>query len=136
MANDHLKLPRCPLCPKVRRADRPLCSTHFAHAGTQTVARYFLRAKAARNRPDDKDAQRRLADVVQQLTYNAQTYDGIRRAGYRPFWSAEREQWQHPVARTTAILGRWAESLGLGYDAANDVAVRIANEIHPQEPRK
>jgi len=138
MANDHLKLPKCPLCPRVRRADRPLCTTHFAHAGTQTVHRYFVRAKAVRNNPNNAEAAERLAQVVDQLTHNARTYDSIRRGGYRPFWNAERQEWQHPVRRTAAILAAWVRNHRFGLDAANDANVieRIANEIHPQEPRK
>lgn len=139
MAVEPAKSARCPLCTRSRRADRPLCNNHMRHAGPHTVERYFVRAKAARadGRPNS-EANERLAAVIEQLMYNARAYDAIRGAGYRPFWHAERQEWQHPVERTREILAGWVRRHRFGLDPGNDAAVleRIAGEIHPREPRK
>lgn len=120
--------PTCPLCPRTRRNDRPLCNNHIRKVGDQVIDRYFVRVKAAKINPNDRAAIDRLAEVISQMITNATEYELIKKAGYRPFWNADRQAWEHPRNRAIAIL-----TARLHQDASFIAA--LAGELFPREPR-
>lgn len=101
---------KCPLCPRVRRDDRPLCSNHLRRVGDTVLERYFATRRSA-TRTDvrtgtNERAQSRLIGVQNQMILNATAYDQIRASGQRPFWNASGERWEDPVERARDIIAR------------------------------
>jgi hypothetical protein len=129
---------KCPVCPRVRRDDRPLCNTHIRRVGGSVLERYFtLRRAASRSQMATAPVHARLVGIQNQMIINATAWEQIRATGYKPAWNAAGERWEDPRERAIDILERAISTHAFGLDQDNDRAVieRIANELCPPEPR-
>lgn len=131
--------PTCPLCPRMRRNERPLCNNHIRKVGDQVIDRYFVRAKAAKMNPNDPAAAGRLVEVIGQMVHNATQFELIKKAGYRPFWNADRQLWEHPRDRAYEILFQRlvADPRHGGNQPiqTHGTIKALADELFPREPR-
>lgn len=130
---------KCPLCPRVLKDDRPLCSNHLRKVGDSLLERYFGVRRSAR-RTDvrsgtNERAEARLIGITNQMILSATAYDQIRARGLRPVWNPLRESWDDPRERAEEIIGGWLKRHEFGRDATNDrnVVERIAADLYPIE---
>jgi hypothetical protein len=126
----------CPLCPRIRRADRPLCNNHMRKTGQVVLDRYFARARTVRNPKHGEvpgNARDRLNEVEAEMVANARRYDEIRAELLSPIWTAAGERWLHPHEHARAVLTSWHRKHQFGRDETNDrnVIDQIVRELFP-----
>lgn len=136
MADPSSVPPRCPLCPRVRRGDRPLCNHHMRKCGQPHLDAYFVQVREANGKPANHPAVLKLGATIDAMLDSARRYDQIRKTGYRPFWNVGLARWEHPVTRARGILESYVANHRFGLDADNDMTVidRIVSELVPPLP--
>jgi hypothetical protein len=126
--------PKCPLCHRTRRDDRPLCNTHLRRVGPTLLEAYFTQAKAAaKSQVATVPIHAKLAATINEMTVNAERNDDNNATGQRPIWYAGR--WRDPRQRGRDILESWIRRHQFGRDPDNDhdVIGSIVTELYPTE---
>jgi len=132
MTPDH-----CPICPRIRRNERPLCNRHMQRSGGALVKRWFALSARVRKGggPLPANDRDRLNALELAMTNNAIHYDAIRETGRHPVWVPTRDTWIDPRAHAVTVLTEWVAKHQFGRDAGNDRAIieRIASDLFPPE---
>lgn len=135
--------PRCPICARRRRDDRPLCNTHMRRTGQTMIDKYFSRRGYARhaamlgNAEAINSTAAGLRGVEAEIEASAREYDRIRDLGVRPRWIPERNRWIDPRGHALDVLVGYHRRHQFGLDESNDrnVLERIVAELFPIEAR-
>lgn len=127
-------VPKCPLCPRIRRTDRPVCNNHMRKVG-YFLGTYLSQAHEAEGKPADSPEVRRLGETIELMLHSCRTYDQIKQQGYKPYWNADLATWQNPRTRVQSIITAWHRKHRFGIDEVNDAMVIewIAAEIVPRQ---
>lgn len=125
---------KCPLCSRVRRDDRPLCSNHLRRVGDPVLERYFGLLRQAKRHPGGS-APAKVYAIGNQMIANATAYDDIRALGLRPVWNQAGERWENPRERAATILWNMTRTHRFYDDPDNDAMAieRTAAELYPTE---
>lgn len=120
--------PKCPLCPRARRVDRPICNHHMRKAGQPNLDAYFVQSREARGKPANSPEVRALGATIDNMLAACREYDHIKACGYKPHWDAGLGCWRNPWERARAIL---THRIGNSNPEFLDM---VADELVPRTP--